>query len=101
MNTLFQDERIGKETLPVPKDRRDPLVDRIEQHFRDHRYESFTGQDLIEAFPNDRMDYIRSSIKRLLKEKTIKSTGMIRFSQTAPQPQPIPDVVCLTLILGK
>jgi len=81
--------------------RREPLVDRIEQHFRDHRYESFTGQELIEAFPGDRIDSVRATIRRLLKEKTIKSTGMVRFSTRAPQPQPIPDVVCLTLILGK
>jgi hypothetical protein len=81
--------------------RRGPLMDRLEQHFRDHRYESFTGQDLMVAFPDDRFDSIRSAIRRLLKEKTIKSTGMIRVSEKFPQPQPIPDVACLTLILGK
>lgn len=92
-------------TKPAPAtpkpDRRGPLMDRLEKHFREHRYESFTTLDLSYAFPQDKVDSIRNAVRKLIKDKTIKSTGMVRHNKHSMQPQPIGDVVCLTLTIGK
>lgn len=100
MNDLFN-TAVSAAPVAAPKEPREPLVDQIEQHFRLHRYESFTGQDLFLAFPERRQDSIRTAIRKLLRERTIKSTGMVKQSDKFPQPQPLGDVVCFTLILGK
>jgi hypothetical protein len=81
--------------------RKGPLMDRLEDHFRDHRYESFTTLDLVVIFPEDKLDAIRNALRKLLKERLIKSTGMMRHNEHFSQPQPAMDVVCLTLPLGK
>lgn len=96
MNELF--------TPPPAKasrERQGPLMERIEKHFRARRYESITTQDLFESFPEDRIDSIRNAVRKLLKDRTIKSTGMVRHSNKLPQPQPVMDVACLTLTIGK
>lgn len=98
-------EVFSTKAAPAPREqkapRRGPLMSRIEQHFRDHRYESITVQDLFITFSEDKLDTIRNAVRKLVKERTIKSTGMIRHSDSIPQPQPIGDVICLTLTLSK
>lgn len=92
------------ELFPVPPTkhpRKGPLQDRIEDHFREHRYESFTTLDLMVEFPEDKLESIRNAVRKLQKDKLVKSTGMVRHNGYFPEPQVMTDVVCLTLTIGK
>jgi len=84
---LFETNQHGAAATPPalrgPKST--PPVDRVEQHFRDHRYESLTILELSEAFPDTRLDALRNAVRKLLKDRTIRSTGMIRPSEKYPQ----------------
>lgn len=80
---------------------RTKTADIVEQFFREHRYESFTQQDLFMRFPETKFEVIRNAVARLSRDRVLKSTGMVRHSEKFAQPVPIGDVFCLTLTIGK
>jgi hypothetical protein len=95
------------ELFPTPPvktkaERKGPIMERLEQHVRDHRYEAFTLVELYDLFESDKPEAIRNAIRKLFKEKLIKSTGELRHRKNErSQVLNDSDVVCLTLAIGK
>lgn len=95
-----------KELFPSPPPpkvkavRKGPIIERIEQLFRETRYGTFTMVELYDLFPDVEPDTIRNALRKLLKERIIKSTGEVRLPK-GPFRHAGPDTVCLTITIGK
>jgi len=77
-----QEERLDHQGAKV---KRLPLKDRIEQLFKENKFTAMSTAAVMRRFADHQPTAVRNAIRKLLKERTIKSTG-----EMAPAPFNLP-----------